>query len=335
MGEVARRAGGGSWPRRTSDPPPCETHREMQNVVERVINLLIYLLESPVPVTAEDVRRTVLGYGDQSDDAFHRMFERDKDLLRTLGVPLDLKALDAWEVDFGYIVDPEKYAIPDPGLTEGERVALSVAARMVRLGGANAGLDGLLKLGGVGHGGGIEPLGADLGAEVSVLGDLFLAVTERRRLHFNYRDQRRRLEPYGIAHRRGHWYLVGATDQGERLYRVDRISELKVGDEPAAFKRPRSFDVKRAMAGHPWEAGTDATVPAMVRFDADVSWWAARTLGVPVAGGEPLEIELPVTNRDAFVGWILSFGASAEVLGPDDLRDEILQRVEAALESSG
>jgi predicted DNA-binding transcriptional regulator YafY len=66
-----------------------------------------------------------------------------------------------------------------------------------------------------------------------------------------------------------------------------------------------------------------------------VSWWAARTLGVPVAGGEPLEIELPVTNRDAFVGWILSFGASAEVLGPDDLRAEILQRVVAALESSG
>ncbi|MGA8041014.1 MAG: WYL domain-containing protein, partial [Acidimicrobiia bacterium] len=152
----------------------------MQSVIERVLNLLIYLLESPTPVTADDVRRTVLGYGDQSDDAFHRMFERDKDLLRRLGVPLELRALDAWEVDFGYIVDPDKYAIPDPGLTEEERVALSVAARMVRLGGGNAGLEGLLKLGGVERGVGLEPLGADLGAGASVLGDLFRAVTERR-----------------------------------------------------------------------------------------------------------------------------------------------------------
>ena len=50
----------------------------MQNVVERVINLLIYLLDSPNPVTAEqqDGGRV----REQSDDAFHRMFERDKDL---------------------------------------------------------------------------------------------------------------------------------------------------------------------------------------------------------------------------------------------------------------
>jgi proteasome accessory factor B len=307
----------------------------MQNVVERVINLLIYLLDSPVPVTADDVRRTVLGYGDQSDDAFHRMFERDKDLLRRLGVPLEMKALDAWEVDFGYTVDPEKYAIPDPKLTEEERVALSVAARMVRLGGANAGLEGLLKLGGVAPGVGIEPLGADLGAEATLLGDLFLAVTERRRLQFAYGGSNRRLEPYGIAHRRGHWYVVGQTADGERVYRVDRMSELEVDNDREAFKRPRRFDVKKAMSNHPWEAGSDEVVPATVSFDPDVSWWAARTLGVEAPVGEPLQQELPVANRDAFIGWVLSFGASAEVLGPEDLRLQVRERVEAALENSG
>jgi predicted DNA-binding transcriptional regulator YafY len=307
----------------------------MQSVIERVLNLLIYLLESPVPVTAEDVRRTVLGYGDQSDEAFHRMFERDKDLLRRLGVPLELKALDAWEVDFGYIVDPEKYAIPDPGLTEEERVALSVAARMVRLGGGNAGLEGLLKLGGVERGVGIEPLGADLGAEAPVLGDLFRAVTERRSIRFVYNDAPRSLHPYGIAHRRGHWYLVGSTKQGERLYRVDRLSRLEVGEEPGDFDRPKSFDIRKVVNTHPWEAGLDETVHATVRFDPDVSWWAARTLGTKVAKGKALEIGLPVANRDAFIGWILSFGESAEVLSPPELREEIRHRVAAALENIG
>lgn len=304
----------------------------MQNVVERVINLLIYLLESPEPATANDIRHTVAGYGQDSDEAFHRMFERDKDLLRQLGVPLEMKALDTWEIDFGYTVDPAKYAIPDPGLTEAERVALSVAARMVRLGGANAGLAGLLKLGGVERGAGIEPLGADLGAEASVLGDLFLAVTERRRLEFGYSGERRVVDPYGIAHRRGHWYLVAHTPAGERVFRVDRMSDLEVGSEAGVFERPKRFQVKKAMSIQPWEMGTDEEVTASVRFDEGLAWWAARTLDVEPPTTGPLETEVAVVNQDAFIGWILGFGPDAEVVGPPELREAILDRVEAAME---
>jgi proteasome accessory factor B len=262
------------------------------------------------------------------------MFERDKDLLKRMGVPLELKATDKWEIDFGYTVDPDKYAIPDPGLTEQERVALSVAARMVRLGGANAGLAGLLKLGGVEVGAGIEPLAADLGAEASVLGDLYLAVSERRRLEFDYGGSKRLLDPYGIAHRRGHWYLIGQTLDGERVYRVDRISGLEVGKEAGVFERPKRFQVKRAMSTHPWEAGTDETVNATVRFDPDVAWWAARHLGVEGPGDRALEVELPVANRDAFIGWVLGFGPDAEVLGPAELRQQVLARIEAAVRAA-
>ena len=306
----------------------------MQNVVERVINLLIYLLDSPNPVTADQVRQTVAGYGEQSDDAFHRMFERDKDLLKRMGVPLELKATDKWEIDFGYTVDPDKYAIPDPRLTEQERVALSVAARMVRLGGANAGLAGLLKLGGVEVGAGIEPLAADLGAEASLLGDLYLAVSERRRLEFDYGGSRRLLDPYGIAHRRGHWYLIGQTFEGERVYRVDRISGLELGREAGVFERPKRFQVKQAMSMHPWEAGTDEAVEATVRFDPDVAWWAARHLGVEAPGDGPLEVQLQVANRNAFIGWVLGFGPDAEVLYPAELRQEVLARIVAAVEAA-
>jgi predicted DNA-binding transcriptional regulator YafY len=306
----------------------------MQNVVERVINLLIYLLDSPNPVTADQVRQTVAGYGEQSDEAFHRMFERDKDLLKRMGVPLELKATDKWEIDFGYTVDPDKYAIPDPRLTEQERVALSVAARMVRLGGANAGLAGLLKLGGVEVGAGIEPLAADLGAEASLLGDLYLAVSERRRLEFDYGGSKRLLDPYGIAHKRGHWYLIGQTVDGERVYRVDRIAGLGVGKEAGAFVRPKRFQVKQAMSTHPWEAGTDETVEATVKFDPDVAWWAARHLGVEGSSDGPLEVQLQVANRDAFIGWVLGFGPDAEVLGPAELRQQVLARIEAAVRAA-
>ncbi|MEE9177892.1 MAG: WYL domain-containing protein [Acidimicrobiia bacterium] len=303
----------------------------MQNVVERVLNLLIYLLESPNPVTADDVRRTVLGYDGQTDEAFHRMFERDKDVLRKLGVPLNRQALDAWEVDYGYTIDPDEYAVPDPGLSEEERVALSVAARMVRLGGSYAGLDALLKLGGIERSVGLEPLGADLGAEAEVLGSLFGAITEHRAVKFDYRAIERQLDPYGIAHRRGHWYLVGAGADGERIYRVDRIGKLTVSEKTGTFAKPKGFDVRSLMDGQPWEAGSDPEVEATIRFDSEVAWWAARTLG-----RERPEVELvatvPVANRDALVGWVLSFGDAAEVLDPPEIRDEIRTRVEAALE---
>ncbi len=303
----------------------------MQTVVERVINLLIYLLESRAPVTAEQIRHKVAGYDQASDDAFHRMFERDKDVLRRLGVPLELQALDAWEVDFGYTVDPDKYALPDPGLTQQEKAALSVAARMVRLGQSGAGLQGLLKLGGVERGLGLEPIGADLGAEAGLLGELFKAISERRRIQFTYRDEERGLEPYGLAHRRGHWYLAGGTKKGQRVYRVDRMVGVEVAEASGAFTSPRGFRIRDLMNSQPWETGPDALIRARVRFDESVGWWAARTLGATPAPSGDLEVEIPVSNWDAFVGWILSFGDSAEVLEPADLRSEIVSRVKRAL----
>lgn len=303
----------------------------MQNVVERVLNLLIYLLESPVPVTSNDVRNTVHGYADQTDEAFHRMFERDKQVLRRLGVPLKLEPMDIWEIDEGYTVDPDEYAIPDPKLTDEERLALSVAGRMVRLGGTEAGVAAIIKLGGMERGDGIEPLGADLGEGAETLGDLFGAISERRRVEFTYRDQSRRVEPYGIAHRRGHWYLAGSTDEGERVFRIDRINDLTVGEEPGAFTKPKKFDIRKAVDTQPWETGTDPEVEAQVRFDPEVAWWAARSLGLPETNDE-LTATVPVLNRDAFVGWVLSFGSSAEILGPPEIRQAMADRVAAALE---
>ncbi|HEY5890509.1 MAG TPA: WYL domain-containing protein [Acidimicrobiia bacterium] len=301
----------------------------MQNVIERVLNVLIFLLESPRPVTADDIRQTVPGYSTDSDEAFHRMFERDKNVLRDLGVPLELVALDAWEVDFGYSVDPDQYAIGDPGLTDEEKAALSLAARMVRLGGSFAGVDGLHKLGGIERGSGVESFGADLGDEGEALGKLFEAVSQRRPVGFTYRGNQRSINPYGVAYRRGHWYLIGAVDGDERVYRVDRMSGVDVGS-PGAFKRPKGFSAKDFLQSHPWESGGEDQVEATVRFDSDVAWWASRTLGIDHREG-PLEVSVPMSNQDAFIGWILSFGPSAEVLAPESLREAILQRVGASL----
>lgn len=303
----------------------------MRNVLERLINLLVMLLTSSRPVPAEEIRRTIPGYSAESDDAFHRMFERDKDMLRRIGIPLELKPTDGWEVEHGYVVDPEKYRLPDPGLTDEERAALAYAAQTVRLGGEPAAPEAILKLGGARLTGASEPLAADLGSAAETLGDLFLAVSERRIVRFRYKDQERRLAPYGIGHRRGHWYMVGGgTKSGEKMYRVDRMDRIRVEEEPDAFKRPKGFKVKAALESMPWEAGSEDAIEAVIRFSAEIAWWAARQLGAGAGTPGPdggLEVMVKVANREAFLGWVMSFGDGAEVLGPPELRTAVVERV--------
>lgn len=302
----------------------------MKNVLERLINLLVMLLTSSRPLPAEEIRRTIPGYSSDSDDAFHRMFERDKDLLRGIGIPIELRPTDGWEVEHGYVVDPGKYRLADPGLTDEERAALFQAAQTVTLGGEPAAPGAILKLGGARLAGAVEPLAADLGEAAETLGDLFQAVSERRRVRFKYKGDERRVAPYGIGHRRGHWYLVAGTRSGERMYRVDRMESIRVEDDANAFERPAGFKIKASLESMPWEAGSDDAVPAVIRFNAEIAWWAAKQLGAGVArttddGG--LEVTVPVANREAFIGWVLSFGEGAEVVEPEELRTAVVNRV--------
>lgn len=302
----------------------------MRNVLERVINLLAFLLTTRQPVTAEVIRRTVAGYGDQTDEAFRRMFERDKELLRRLGIPVVAKA-DAWGIEHGYRVRPDEYRLPDPGLTDDERAALWLAAQVVRVGGQPSGAEALLKLGGTRTAPASDPLAADLGPEIDTLADLYAAVGEHRMVRFDYRGRRRVVEPHGVAHRRGHWYLVGVEAGEDRTYRIDRISGLVVTGEPGSFKRSDARSIAERIEIEPWEAGTDEPIEAKVRFDPEAAWWAERRVGPTVqteqlANGA-IEASFRVSHPDAFIGWVLTFGEHAEVLSPPQIRARLLARV--------
>ena len=157
---------------------------------------------------------------------------------------------DAWEVEQGYVVRGEDYALPDPGLTDEERAALWLAAQVVRVGGQAPDPAVLFKLGGGTPAFTGAALGADIGGAADGLADLFTAVTEARLVGFTYRDKPRRVRPYGLVHRRGHWYLVGlqSGEKEARSFRVDRLSGLQVGSRPGAFTRPPGFRAGRRRA---------------------------------------------------------------------------------------
>ena len=294
----------------------------MHRVIERIINLLAFLLTVGRPVTADEIRHTVAGYDEKSDEAFRRTFERDKDLIRSLGVPLRLDFTDAYEVEKGYAIRPEEYALPDPGLTDEERAALWLAARMARLGGDGA-ASAIFKLGGAAATSTGDPLSADLGSDATALGALFEAVVQRRRVRFRYRGTKRRAAPYGLVHRRGHWYLVAGVGEENRTFRVDRIEALEVAAEPGAFERPPGFRAAEGFPEAPWEAGTDE-VDAVVRFDAATAWWARRQLGAETKITDhpdgAITARIKVASPEAFIGWLIGFEDGAVLERPAELR---------------
>lgn len=304
----------------------------MNRVIERILNLLAFLLTAGRPVSADQIRHTVAGYDQETDEAFRRTFERDKDLLRRLGVPIALAPTDAWEVEHGYVVSPEAYALEDPGLTDEERAALLLAASIARVTEGSTGPGALFKLGGLAPTA-PEAFAADLGLESGALTEVFSAVRDRRSVAFGYRGRERRLAPYGVAHRHGHWYAVGSTPEGMRNFRVDRMESVRPVGEAGSVSIPKDFDLSREAPAAAWATGED-DLEVRVAFDASVAWWARPQLGTDAVVAEAADgsmvARFRVARIDAFVGWMIGFDDAAEILDPPAVRDRFLDHVRGA-----
>ncbi|MGI9608165.1 MAG: helix-turn-helix transcriptional regulator [Acidimicrobiales bacterium] len=292
--------------------------------LERLLKLLAALLDTPVPLTAEDLRRRIGGYAEK-DDAFRRAFERDKEDLRNMGVDIRVETVPGIDppVD-GYRVDTDDYAGRDPGLDPDELASLHLAAALVRFDAAD---DAFWKLGGTEGSTGTP----DAIAVVPTSEDastLHGAIGERRTAAFRYRDVDRILEPARLSFLRGHWYVSGfdRAREDERVFRLDRIvGPIELGDpddfEPSPARGP---ELTRT-----WELGDGAPIVARVRIDTGESIWARVHLSeseiVSTDADGSVVVELNVRNVDAFRDWVLGFVDNAEVLEPVELRDSIVE----------
>ncbi len=100
--------------------------------LERLLNLVGLLLETRTPLTFEQIRETLEPYRQEKVDSAKRMFERDKDILRDYGVPLELVDTDAWGTEQGYVIPKDAYYLPEIAFTPEELAALFVAAQGIR-----------------------------------------------------------------------------------------------------------------------------------------------------------------------------------------------------------
>jgi proteasome accessory factor B len=312
--------------------------------VERLLNLTMALLETPRPLTAAELRDRIPGYPD-NDASFRRAFERDKEALREMGIPLSLEELPFTDPPAeGYRIAEDDYYLRDPGFEPDELAALHLAASAARLD-AGSGREALWKLGGV-VAGADDAAAADATIEDLVelpndpnLAPLFTAAVDGRRVGLVYHGVPRQIDPYRLDYRRGRWYLTGYDHtRGEtRNFRLDRIEGAVEPGPAGAFTRP----AVRAAGGpaEPWQFGEDEPVTARLLVDAGHVAALRRHLGGGAAtlpadvsveeqpdGG--VMAEVAVSNWPAFRAFVLTFLEHAELVGPPELRADLVDWLE-------
>lgn len=300
--------------------------------LERQLGLLAALLHTDRPLRASEIHMQVEGYP-EAMVAFRRAFERDKEDLRRLGIPIQVERTESIEGSIdGYRVSQSDYYLHDLGLEADEVIALSVALRLIRLEGV-ATDDALWKLGGAAPDETANPgtlAAISMGPAVTQFHE---AITSRAVVTFGYRSEERTVEPWRLAFRRGQWYLSGydTSRDDSRSFRLDRIDGAVTLGKPGTARTPRPDATAERQ---PWQFSTEDehTFRARIAIDASHAQWAQHHLAAATTVAEnddgSIEMELDVTNVAAFRSLVLSMFEAAEILGPAELRDDMVSWLE-------
>jgi proteasome accessory factor B len=312
---------------------------------ERLLNLVIALLATRRWLTKEQIRAAVPQYADgESLEAFDRMFERDKEDLRELGVPIVTGTDSAWfDDEVGYRIDRDAYALPPVQLDAEELAVLGLASRVwqqASLSGAAA--NAVLKLSALG----LEPDESSLvGVEPRVrtaepaFDALYAATRSRTPVQFSYRKpdgsvKERHLEPWAVISRGGRWYVAGRDrDRGAaRVFRLSRIDSgvTKIG-RPGSYTVPDDVEPRELVA--PMRQRPDERKARLkVRPGRGVTLRRRAIEVVEAAETDGWDdVTVQVGDATMFEEELAGYGPDVVVVAPEDLRQGVVRRLRAAL----
>ncbi|MFW0785724.1 WYL domain-containing protein [Gordonia sp. CPCC 206044] len=313
---------------------------------ERLLNLVICLLSTRQFVTADYIRANVAGYHDdgQSDEAFNRMFERDKNELRDLGVPLVTGRSPMSGGGDGYRINRDSYELPDIALDRSEAAAVAMAAALWDAPEiTNVAQTAVLKLQAagvdvraddeIGFSAALSP--RSVGSETA-LAALLAAIGASQPVTFTHRPgtassaSTRTLEPWGVVTRRGRWYVVGhdRDRSATRTFRLSRVTDVTPIGEPGEVVVPDGTDVQGIVSAAVESAvGPDRGV-ARVWVATDRAAGLRRLAARAEPGdldGEPGDIlEIDIRSLSTLARMVLGAGPDAVVLSPPQLRDTVV-----------
>jgi proteasome accessory factor B len=315
---------------------------------ERLVNLVLALLSTRQYLTAERIRGIVPGYTDaSSDEAFFRMFERDKTELRELGIPLETGRNSAFDGVEGYRIARRDYELGEIDLAPDEAAAVGLAVR----------LWDSPELTGQAHGALVKLRAA--GVEVDhtapavvesrvrtepAFSPLLAAVQNRQAVRFEYRrsgspDRKvRTLEPWGVVSWRARWYVVGhdRDRQAPRCFRLSRVTgPVEMVGMAGEVRRPENVNLLEFVAGTGEREERSPVATARV-------WVAdgraagvrrrARVVGRLTVDGEEGDLaEIDLYFPESAADWIAGHGPDVLVLEPDVLAKAVQDRLESVV----
>ncbi|MEO8329892.1 MAG: YafY family protein [Candidatus Nanopelagicales bacterium] len=312
---------------------------------ERLLNLVICLLAARRFVSKDKIRDVVPQYAESgTDEAFERMFERDKDDLREMGIPLETGSNDVlFDDEIGYRIPRDAYALPEVRFDSAELAVLGLAARAWQQATlADAATRAVLKL---------EAAGVDVdpsalavveprvGADEPAFAALYEAARDRRPVQFTYRSPgsdegtARHLEPWGVVSWHGRWYVLGydVDRQATRLFRLSRI------DGPVALTGPvGTVDVPADLdlLGQVQRlAPTPTSAQARVKVRRDTAL-PLRRRGTLIDGdrNDPwVEVEIGYGDAEQLAAELCGYGADVIAVSPPELRDAVVRRLNLVL----
>lgn len=327
----------------------------------RQLSLISFLMAQGRPVSALEIKREVEGYSDMNDDAFARRFYADRAELESLGIQLGVEKPGEgfFEAEL-YSLPPENFYLDPIEFSDDELAALSTALMLLTDGGFAYAEPLRLALQQVawGH---PNPLAEGERAPVEMamtasaggrdlsqrLSKIETAISRRKTIEFTYytmergETEKRKVDPFHLVFRGGQFYLIGHSHERDavRVFRLSRI-QGKVGYASKAehdFSPPEDFDRRDYGSRADWQLGeTKGTAKIFIR--ERIAWLIERDYGAygelrnakksDGAPGKGRVFETSYASPRELIAWVLRWRANAEVLAPDDLREEAEQRRE-------
>jgi proteasome accessory factor BC len=327
----------------------------------RQLSLISFLMAQGRPVSALEIKREVEGYSDMNDDAFARRFYADRAELESLGIQLGVEKPGEgfFEAEL-YSLPPENFYLDPIEFSDDELASLSTALSLLTDGGFAYAEPLRLALQQVawGH---PNPLSEGERAPVEMamtasaggrdlsqrLSKIETAISRRKTIEFTYytmeRDEteKRKVDPFHLVFRSGQFYLIGYAHERDavRVFRLSRI-QGKVGYASKAehdFSPPEDFDRRDYGQRADWQLG-EIRGTAKIFVRDRVAWLIERDYGLygelrPArkaddAPGKGSVFETDYASSRELIAWVLRWRQNAEVLEPEELRDEARGRLD-------
>ena len=313
----------------------------MSRKIERLINLTIALLATKRYLTKSEIFNSVDGY-EGTPETKERMFERDKDDLRSLGIEIEVGSFDPlFNDEAGYKIKQEKYQFDLGDISSTDVSLLSLAAEAWQEASfGDVAQKALLKLRSIG----IPSDELSLPETVLKLSDggqdlslITRAIAQHQLLNFAYLDTSmnvnlRSIVPVALSTRNGFWYLSGVDQdiQEIRTFRIDRISgEVTASAGPIDFETPVGFDPHKVSFEIPFN--DSAVIDVRAGKCASLRALAISTTSL----GEWDQIKVPILNLDSLASLVLWHGLDAFVQEPAQLKELVVAQLEALVHNHG